>query len=300
MTKEKESTYEVTCCSTCDLSPEHLYKLGVPFAKYHYILNGQDHLDDLYATMSAKDFFDSIDAGAMPTTSQVTPEELCAMFEPILALGKDILHIEFSSGLSGGWQSAQAAQAEMQHKYPKRKIYIVDSLCASSGYGLLVDKAVELKRGGMDIDELRDWVEDNKLKVRHWFFTNNLTHLKRGGRVSGPSAAIGTILGICPVMDVSCDGHLIVRKKVMGKKKALKELSTLMCEQAAGGENYKEKIYLCHAQRIEDATALADDVSSKFKNAEDVEINDIGTVIGSHTGPGVVALFYFSKDKRSN
>ncbi len=293
--------YKITCCSTCDLTKEHLAAIGVEYANYHYILDGVDHLDDLYSTQSATQFYDSIDAGAMPTTAQVTPEELIALFEPILKSGCDILHIEFSSGLSGGWLSALAAQEAMQKKYPERKILTVDSLAASSGYGLLVDKAAELKKSGMGIDELYAWLEENKLRVRHWFFTTNLDHFRRGGRVSGPSAVIGTILGICPVMDVSCEGKLLVRKKVMGKKKAIREMITLMQQQAEGGSDYSEKCYMCNSRVLDDACEVAEQVQNLFpKMNGKVEINDIGTVIGSHTGPGTVALFFFSKDKRDN
>ncbi len=188
----------------------------------------------------------------------------------------------------------------MKKKYPERKIYVTDSLAASSGYGLLVDKAAELKKQGMSIDELHDWVEKNKLRVRHWFFTTNLTHLKRGGRVSGPAAAIGNILGICPVMDVNSEGKLIVRKKTIGKKKAIKEMVSAMIAEAENGADYSEKCYISNSRVESDARAVADMVEANFKKLNGkVEINDIGTVIGSHTGPGTVALFFFSTSERT-
>jgi DegV family protein with EDD domain len=276
-----------------------LQGLGIAFAKYHYIIDGVDHHDDLFQVRTPEDFYGEIDKGAMPTTSQVTADELIEVIEPILAEGYDVLHIEFSSGLSGGWQSALKAKEELTKKYPKRKLYIVDSLAASSGYGLLVDKAAELKRGGMGIDELYSWLESNKLKLRHWFFTTNLTHLKRGGRVSGPAAAIGSMLNICPVMDVNSEGKLIVRKKVMGKKKALRELYNLMCSQAVDGEQYKGKCFISHSRCVADAKELAAMVDSSFVNLNGkVEVDNIGPVIGSHTGPGTIALFFFGKDDR--
>lgn len=281
------------------MTEEHLKKLGVNYAKYHYIIDGKDYSDDLFTSRTPEDFYNEIDAGALPTTSQVTPEELIEMIEPLLKQGFDVLHIEFSSGLSGGWQSAKTAKEILDKKYPQRKLLIVDSLAASSGYGLLVDKAVELKEGGMDIDELYAWLEENKLRLRHWFFTTNLTHLKRGGRVSGPAAAIGTMLNICPVMDVNSQGKLIVRKKVLGKKKAQKELVNLMCRQAEGGADYNEKSFMSNSRCLSDAKEVAAMVEQAFVNLNGkVEINDIGTVIGSHTGPGTVALFFFSTTKR--
>lgn len=294
------SGYKITCCSTCDLSASRLKKLCVGYALYHYVIGGEDHLDDLFQSKSPAEFYGEIDRGAMPTTAQVTVEQLLELTEPILQEGFDVLHIEFSSGLSGGWeQSALVAQSILKKKFPERKIYFVDSLAASSGYGLLVDRAAELKAGGMGIDELYNWLEENKLRVRHWFFTTNLTHLKRGGRVSGPAAAIGNMLNICPVMDVNSQGKLIVRKKVMGKRKALSELLNRMCAEAEDGEEYSGKCYISHSMREEDAKALAAMVEENFKNLKGkVQTENIGTVIGSHTGAGTVALFYFSKEKR--
>lgn len=292
--------YKITCCSTADISSEHLKKLDVAFGKYHYIIDGKDFADDLYTSLTPAEFYAKIDAGAMPTTSQVTPEELCELFEPILSAGYDVLHIEFSSGLSGGWQSALAAQKIMSEKYPARKVYVVDSLAASSGYGLLVDKAAELKAGGMDIDELKKWVEDNRLRVRHWFFATNLAHFKRGGRVSGPAAAIGTLLNICPVMDVNSQGKLIVRRKALGRKKAVKDLFASMCAQAEGGLGYSGKCYISHSMMDAEANQLKEMVEQAFPSLNGrVEIDPIGTVIGSHTGPGTVALFFFGTDKRT-
>lgn len=293
------SQYKITCCSTCDLTAEHLKALDVAYAPYHYIIDGVDHLDDLFVSKSPKQFYDDIDKGAMPTTSQVTPEELIKMWRPILEQGFDILHIEFSSGLSGGYESAKIAKSESEKEYPARKIIIVDSLAASSGYGLLVDKAVQLKNGGMKLETLATWLEENKLRLRHWFFSTNLQHFKRGGRISGTSAAIGTLLNICPVMDVNSEGKLIVRKKVLGKKKAIKEMLALMQEQAEGGADYNSKCYICNSRVYDDATSLATLVEANFPSLDGkVEINDIGPVIGSHTGPGCVALFFFSSTKR--
>lgn len=291
--------YKITCCSTCDLTAEHLKKLDIGFGTYHYIIDGKDYCDDLFTSRSPEDFYGEIDAGALPTTSQVTAEELIALIEPLLKAGHDVLHIEFSSGLSGGWLSALAAREALAPKYPERKFYVVDSLAASSGYGLLVDKAAELKAGGMDIDSLYKWLEENKLRLRHWFFSTNLAHFKRGGRISGPAAAIGSMLNICPVMDVNSEGKLIIRKKVMGKKKAINEMVSLMISQAEGGTGYKEKCYICNSMRIDDAKKVAELVESNFPQMNGkVEINNIGTVIGSHTGPGTVALFFFSDTKR--
>lgn len=281
------------------MTAEHLKSLGVEFAKYHYIIDGVDYKDDLFVSSSPESFYGAIAAGALPTTSQVTPEELLELWSPILAQGHDILHIEFSSGLSGGYASALSAQEEVKKHYPARKVVVVDSLCASSGYGLLVDKAVELKAGGMGLEELAAWLEENKLRLRHWFFSTNLQHFKRGGRISGPAATIGSLLKICPVMDVNCQGKLIIRKKVTGKKKAIKEMFEQMAAQAEGGAGYDGKCFISHSDVIADARELADLIHAGFPKLNgSVEIDNIGTVIGSHTGPGTVALFFFSSTKR--
>ncbi len=292
--------YKITCCSTCDLSAGHLASLGVAFAKYHYIIDGVDHPDDLFVTSTPDEFYGLIENGALPTTAQVTPEELISLWTPILKEGYDILHIEFSSGLSGGYASALLAQEEIKKSFPDNKVVLVDSLAASAGYGLLVDKAVELKNGGLGLEALATWLEENKLRLRHWFFSTNLQHFKRGGRISGPAAAIGTLLKICPVMDVNCEGKLIIRKKVAGKKQAVKELFDIMCSEAEGGTNYSGKCYISHSKVYGDASELAALVNGAFRKLNgEVEIDNIGTVIGSHTGPGTVALFYFSTTKRT-
>ena len=291
--------YKLTCCSTCDITAEHLASLGIPFAKYHYIIDGVDYRDDLFTSSTPEEFYGAIDGGALPTTSQVTPEELLEIWQPILKEGYDVLHIEFSSGLSGGYASALMARDEARKLFPDRTVAVVDSLAASAGYGLLVDKAAELKAGGMGFDELVAWLEDNKLRVRHWFFSTNLQHFRRGGRISGSAAAIGSLLRICPVMDVNSEGKLIIRKKMMGKKKAIKEMFDIMCAQAEGGKNYGGKCFISHSRVTGDAKELASMIEGAFPNLDGtVEIDNIGTVIGSHTGPGCVALFYFSSDKR--
>ncbi len=291
--------YKITCGSTCDLNAEHLKSIGVPYIPYHYIIDGQVFEDDLFQSITREEFYGKIDAGALPTTAQITVDDIKDFLEPIIKEGYDVLHIEFSSGLSGSWLSAKAACEELQAKYPERKVLAVDSLAASSGYGLLVDKAAELKAEGKTIEEVKAWVEENRLRLRHWFFATNLKHLKRGGRVSGPAAAIGTLMRIVPVMDVNSEGKLIVRKKVFGKNAAMKELFSQMKAQAEGGDKYCGKVYMCNSMMQADAEAIAAKVEEAFPSMKGkVEVNDIGPVIGAHTGPGTVALFFFSDSER--
>jgi DegV family protein with EDD domain len=293
------ATYKITCGSTCDLTAEHLQKIGVACLPYHYIIDGVAYADDLYTSETPAQFYGKIQAGAMPTTAQITPVELIDFLTPILKEGYDVLHIEFSSGLSGSYRSALEAVKQLQEKFPDRKIAVVDSLAASSGYGLLVDKAASLQAQGMSLEEVKSWIEANRLRVRHWFFSTSLTHYKRGGRISGPAAAIGNMLNICPLMDVNSQGKLIIRKKLMGKKKTCHEVIELMMAQAQDGADYHEKCYISHSFCVEDAEVLRGMVEKTFPSISGgIEMNTIGTVIGSHTGVGTVAVFFFSHDER--
>lgn len=292
------SNYILTCCSTADMPYEFFKKRNIPFICYHYNMDGKEYSDDLGQTMSFEEFYSRIAAGAMPTTSQVNVRQFIDFFEPFLKEGKDILHITLSTGLTGTYNSARIASEELLQKYPERKFFIVDSLGASSGYGLLTDAAADMRDNGASIEELYAWLEENKLKVHHWFFSTDLSHYKRGGRISATSAAVGTLLNICPLLNMSYDGKLIPRMKIRGKKRVINEIVHMMELHAQNGTGYSGKCFICNSACYEDARKVADLVEEKFPNLNgSVMINSIGTVIGSHTGPGTVALFFFG-DKR--
>jgi DegV family protein with EDD domain len=277
---------------------EYFVRRGVPVAFYHFEMNGIEYPDDFGKTISFPDFYNAISAGAMPVTSQVTTGAFVELFEPILAGGQDVLHLTLSSGITGSVNSARVAREELIKRYPDRKLHVVDSLAASSGYGLLLDAALDLRDGGMGIDELRDWLEEKKYYLHHWFFTSDLRHLKRGGRVSATSAVVGTLLNICPLLNVSNTGHLIPRSKERGKKRVIAAMVERMRAHAEGGVNYSGKCFMSHSACRDDAEAVASLIRSTFANIDgDIRINDVGTVIGSHTGPGTVALFFWG-DKR--
>jgi DegV family protein with EDD domain len=294
------SDFVITCCSTADLPFEYMKKRNIPFVCFHFTMNDKEYADDLGQSMPFDKFYAEIAAGAMPTTSQVNVNQFIEFFEPFLKQGKNLLHISLSSGLSGSYNSAVMAREQLLQKYPDRKIMIADSLGASSGYGLLVDSAVDRMESGQSIAEVQAWVEKNKLTIHHWFFSSDLTHYKRGGRISAASAMVGGLLNICPLMNMDNLGRLIPREKIRGKKQVIRAIVEKMEQHAQGGLDYSGKCFISNSACYEDARAVADMIEAKFPHLNGkVMINSVGTVIGSHTGPGTVALFFFG-DERVN
>jgi DegV family protein with EDD domain len=294
------SNYIITCCSTVDLPFEYLQRRNIPYVCFHFNLDGKEYPDDLGQTIPFDEFYAKIAAGAMPTTSQINVGEFVAFFEPFLAQGKNILHISLSSGLSGTYNSAVLAREQLLSKYPAQNILIVDSLGASSGYGLLVDLVVDMMDKGATLEETYKWAEDNKLNIHHWFFSTDLTHYKRGGRISATSAIMGNLLNICPLMNMDHHGKLIPREKIRGKKRVILEIVQKMEEHAQNGTNYSGKCFISNSACHDDARKVADLVEEKFPHLNGkAMINSVGTVIGSHTGPGTVALFFLGDTRKS-
>ncbi len=294
------ANYMLSCCSTADLSADHFAQRDISYICFHYSLNGKQYEDDLGKTMPFDKFYQAMANGAETSTSQISAGEFIAYFTPFLEKGLDILHVSLSSGISGVFNAANVAKNELAEKYPDRKIYVVDSLAASSGYGLLMDKLADLRDEGLSIEEVRDWAEENKLRLHHWFFSTDLTFFVKGGRISKASGWFGTVLQICPLMNVDHLGRLIPREKIRTKKKVIEAIVNKMETYADGRRNYSGKCYLSHSACYEDARAVADLVEERFSHLDGkVLINSVGTTIGSHTGPGTVALFFWGK-KREN
>lgn len=290
--------YILSCCSTADLTEEHFKEKDINYICFHFELDGKPYMDDLGKSVSFDKFYQAMTDGAETKTSQINADEFEEYFEGFLKEGKDILHLCLSSGISGVINSAIIAKTNLQERYPDRKIYIVDSLGASSGYGLIMDKLADLRDQGRSIDELYKWVEKNKLNVHHWFFSTDLTFYIKGGRISKTAGIVGGILGICPLLNMDNEGRLIPRFKIKGKRKVIRTIVDKMEAFADGGLEYAEKCYMCHSACYEDAKAVADLVEQRFPNLKgNVEINDIGTTIGSHTGPGTVALFFWGSER---
>lgn len=292
------SDFILSCCSTADLSAQKFEEIGVSYICTTFRLNGTTYPDDLGKTITYKEFYKAMADGADTSTSQINQDEFKDYFRELLKSGKDLLHLSLSSGISGTYNSARLAIEDMRQEFPDRKIYHVDSLAASSGYGLFMAKLSELKAQGMSIEELYKWAEDNKNKLHHWFFTTDLTYFVKGGRVSKASGFIGGVLGICPLLNVNDEGKLIAREKIRGKKRVIPRIVEMMKEHAQGGLEYNDRCYICNSACLEDAKMVAELVEEAFpKLTGKVEIYDIGTTIGSHTGPGTVALFFWGDER---
>ena len=292
--------YIISGCSIADLNEEHFRERDIQYVCFHYELDGVQYRDDLGKTMPLADFYTAMQKGADTKTSQVNAGEFVEYFKTFLDAGKDIIHVCISSGISGTVNAANVAKDTLTMEYPDRKIYIVDSLTASSGVGLILDKMADLRDEGYTIDQLYEWVEENKLKAHAWFFTTDLTFFVKGGRVSKVSGWAGTVLKICPLLNVSYNGKLVPREKIRTKAKVINAIVEKMKTLADDRTGYSEKCFLSHSACLEDAQAVAKLVNEQIPGTQGkTYINDIGTTIGSHTGPGTVALFFWG-DKRED
>ncbi len=288
------SDYILSCCSTADLSKEHFVRRDIHYVCFHYFLNGVEYPDDLGQSIPFPDFYKAMADGAETSTSQVNISEYLDMWTPFLEKGKDVLHLTLSTGISGTYNSAESAAAIARERYPERKIYVVDSLGASSGYGLLMDTLADKRDAGMSVDELRDWAEANKLRLHHWFFSTDLSFYVKGGRISKAAGIFGGLLSICPLLNMDDLGRLIPREKIRTKQKVIRTIVDRMQETAENGLDYDGKCFISMSACEEDAREVARLVEERFPKLNGrVLINNIGTTIGSHTGPGTVALFFW-------
>lgn len=280
----------VIMTDNCADLPESYYKEhGISVNYLNYTLNGKTYEPDEF--LPEKEYYKLLREGSLPTTSQATPAQVKDHMESLLKEGKDILCLAFSSGLSGTYGSCVAAADELKTEYPEQKIIVIDTLCASLGQGLLVHYAVQHKEAGEDIATVAYWVETHKLNLVHLFTVDDLFHLHRGGRVSKTTAVVGSMLNIKPVLHVDNEGHLINIGKARGRKKSLLELVRLMEEQIGSYKESIDTIFISHGDCIEDAEFVRDKVKEKFP-IKTCLINYVGSVIGTHSGPGTLALFF--------
>lgn len=278
--------YVVTVNSTVDVPKEWLEERGVKVIPLKYTIDGEAYTD--MEGLTGKEFFDKLREGKMSVTSQVNPEQAKCGLEPYLKEGKDILHLAFSSGLSGTCNSMRLAAGELKEEYPDAKIIVVDTLCACMGEALLLYYVLKQKAEGKTIEEAAEWAEANKLHVCHNVTVDDLFHLHRGGRLSKASAVLGSMVKIKPIIHMDDKGTLQVLGKERGRKKSLNKIVEMAVERAEGWDN--EIIMVTHGDCIEDAEYVADLIREKM-GVDNILISNIGTVIGSHTGPGVVSTF---------
>lgn len=293
-----QNNFVVSCCSTVDISPELLSRKGIDYICFRYLIDDEEYYDDLGGSVSYSEFYERMRRGADTRTGSVNIMEYKTHFEKYAKQNKDVIHLCLSSGLSGSYSNALIAADEVKKAYPDFKIEIIDTLGASSGSGMLAVFCAEKRNSGATFEETVSFIKKTVRKVHYWFFSTDLSFYVKGGRVSKTAAVFGGILNICPVLNCDKNGKLTLRKKVRGKKAATKEMLNVMRTNAINGENYSGKCYISHSDCIEDARILADMVTQSFPNLENkVEIFDIGTTIGSHTGPGTVAMFFVGDER---
>ena len=291
--------YILSCCSPVDLTQEKLDSMDVRLIYSDYTLDGVPFKDDLGKTMSSKSFYDRIRKGEVGTTTLINTADFVDYFTKLFETeNKDVLHVTLSSGLSGTFEAALAAVDLMKERFPERRLFIVDSRGASSGFGFLMQALADLRDEGKTIDELYDWALKNRLRIQHLFCSTTLTYYMRGGRISPAAGRIGNLLGICPVMRMDHPGHLAVYSRVRTKKRALRALVDQMEELADDGASYSGRVFISHSDCLEDAESVRAQIKERFKNIKgEIEMYNIGAIIGCHAGPGTVAVFFFGKER---
>ncbi len=290
--------YIISTESTADVSLDFLEQHRIEWLPFHFNIDGKDYPDDIGRTMPLKEFYDRMRAGSAPFTSQVNAEEYKIFFEKFLKEGHDILHLSLSSGISGTYNSAMIAMNELSEKYPERKIIVIDTLCACSGLGLLVALAADRRDSGASIDDNAEYINSKRLSIHHWYFTSDLSALIRGGRISKAAGFFGQMLNICPLMNVDREGRLQAREKIRTKKRAMETALHVMEAHCTDGRNHSSRVFVSGADCKEDLDSMTLRLRELFPKAEVIEGN-IGTTIGSHTGPGLIALF-FEGDERED
>ena len=287
------SDYVLSCESTVDLTKEQLENRNISYICYPYEVDGVVYQDDFGESVSYQKFYQAMADGAETKTAQINSYEFETYFESFLEAGLDVVHLCLSSGITGIMNSAVSAKKVLEERYPDRKIYLIDSLAASSGFGLLVDTLADLRDEGTSAEDLVQWAEENKLRVHHWFFSEDLKYYIRGGRISKTAGMVGTMLGICPLLNMDEAGRLIPKEKIRSKKKVIPAIVDKMAQFADNRERYSGNCYISYSGNSDSAMQVAQLVQERFPNLREMKMYHIGTIIGSHSGPGTVALFFW-------
>ena len=290
-------SFQLSCESTVDMPYRDIAARDISVIFFTYQIDGEEFPDDMGRDPEALPcFYRALSEGRFPTTSQINTFRYEEYLESLLQKG-DVLHIAFTSGMSASVNNAITTADKLRARYPERKLIVIDSLCASSGYGLLVDTAADLRDAGRSLEEVAEWVSENRTRIHHQFFTTDLQYFKRSGRVSGAAATLASILSICPIMRVSRDGRILAYDKVRGKNNAIRETLRVMEAHAEGGTDYRGKCFICHSNCLEDAEKTRNAILSRFPNIREVRIFDVGTIVAAHSGPGTVAVFFFGDER---
>lgn len=288
------NNYVITTDNNSDLPEEYYKEHGIGCVYLSYSMDGVNYTHENF--LPVHEFYEGMRKGSLPTTAQVNPADARALMEPYLKEGMDILHIAFSSGLSGTYNSTRIAAEELQEEYPNRTIVVIDSLAASLGQGLLVHYAQKMKEEGGDLQTVAEWVESHKKNIAHAFTVDDLNHLYRGGRVSRTTAFVGSMLNIKPVMHVDNEGKLVPVGKIRGRKKSILELARIMDEKIGSYRDSCDTIFISHGDCEEEAHFLEEKIKEKY-NIKTVIINYVGATIGAHSGPGTMALFFLADER---
>ena len=292
-----ERKFILSCESTVDLPYSYVHGRDLPLLFYSYTVAGREYQDDMGRDPEALPRFYQRLATDIPTTSQIKRFTYEEFFDGLLQQG-DVLHIAFGSGMTQSVVSAQAAAETVAARYPQRRLQVIDSLCSSSGYGLLVDVAADMRDRGCSLEETARWVTENRQKVHHQFYSTDLKYFRRSGRMSGPAATVAAVLNICPIMRLDDGGRIIAYDKVRGERKARERTLEMFRQHARGGFDYNEKCFICHSNCLQEAEALRDLLAANCPHIQGgIRICDIGTIIASHCGPGTVAVFFFGDDR---
>lgn len=291
--------FQLSCESTVDMPYSYITGRDISVLFYTYSIDGVEYEDNMGRDPKAiEEFFAQLQAGKMPVTSQINAFRYEEYFEALLQKG-DVLHINFGTGMTPSYRNAVEAAEGLRKKYPDRKLVVIDSLCSCTGYGILVDSAADLRDEGKSMEEIEEWILTNRNRVQHQFFCTDLTQFKRSGRVSGPVALVGSILGLCPIMHLNSEGRIIAYSKVRGKKNAIRATVDEIAAHVQDGPNYKGKFYVCHSNCPEMCQEVAEAIRERLGfTADQVKIGNIGAVISAHCGPSTVAVFFYG-DERS-
>ena len=290
--------YILSCESTMDLSVDYVKELDVSVINANYELNGETYIDDFGQSLDMKSFYDNMREGSTPTTSRINTGEYVSYLIPLLQEWHDVIHICLSTGMSSQYESLLEAINILKEEFPDRKVYPVDSKMASAGVGLLVSKLSKLKKEGMDVEELYNWAEENKIHVINYTSNENLEYVARGGRISKTAASIGGVLHICPLIEVDDQGRMIVTTKIRTRKKLLNVILKKIEDNAIDGVDYDDQFFISTADNMELANEAKAMIEEKFPNIDGgVKISSIGPTVGSHIGPGTIAIFYWGKER---